>query len=127
MELRQSTQQVIPVGVLLTKQIKLTDPLNPVYGASLSWYFWRHLIKPDGTTVDIVNHTWSDIPSCAGCYNLTLTEQDTAICGTLMLYIFDASSLGKPIFMELKIIKQNVWDSKYGDSLLITESHAKGG
>jgi len=128
-ELRHNTEQIIKVGVLLTKQLKMTDPLDPIYGAQLSWYYWRYLIKSDGTTVDILNHTWSDIPNCAGCYFLTVTETDTNQLGSLIVYIYDAASLGKPIFMEFEVISQNVWDSKYSaNDFLITESqHAQKG
>lgn len=103
-ELRHNTEQIIRVGVLLTKQTKLTDPLNPIYGAQLSWYYWRYLIKADGVVIDIVNHTWSDIPNCAGCYFLTLTAGDVNKLGPLVLYIYDASSLGKPIFINFEIV-----------------------
>lgn len=118
MELRQSTQQVVRVGVLLTKQLKLTDPLNPIYGAVLSWYYWKYLIKSDGTVINIGTRSWSDIPNCAGCYFLTLTITDTDKLGPLVLYIYDAVSLGKPIYMEFSVIDKNVYDSKYGNSLM---------
>jgi hypothetical protein len=127
MELRHNTQQTIRVGVLLAKTHKFEDPMNPVYGALLEWYYWRYLIKPDGTVVDILNHTWSDIPNCAGCYFLTLTIQDTSLLGSLGLYLYDAASLGRPIFMNFNVIDKNVWDAKYGGSLLQVESHAQKG
>lgn len=113
MELRQGTEQVIRVGVLLTKQTKMTDPLNPIYGALLSWYFWRYIIKADGAVQDIVTRAWTDIPNCAGCYFLILTITDTEHLGPLTLYIYDASSLGKPIFMEFEVINRNSYDAKY--------------
>ena len=103
-ELRHNTEQIIRVGVLLTKQTKLTDPLDPIYGALLSWYYWRYWIKADGTVIDIINHAWSDIPNCAGCYFLTLTAEDTNKLGPATLYIYDAGSLGKPIFMNFEIV-----------------------
>jgi len=126
-ELRHNTQQNIRVGVLLTKQIKLTDPLDPVSGAQLSWYFWRYLIKPDGAVQDILTRTWNDILNCAGCYFLTVTVADTNLLGPLILYIYDAGSLGKPIFMEFEVVSQNVWDSKYNSTLLKTEPFAQKG
>lgn len=118
MELRQSTQQTVRVGVLLTKQVKLTDPLNPVYGAQLSWYYWRYLIKPDGTVIDAVTRPWMDIPNCAGCYYLTLLAPDTDQLGHLTLYIFDSKSLGKPIYETFYVTNQNEWDAKYDSKLL---------
>lgn len=127
MELRQNTEQVVRIGVLLTKQTKLTDPLNPIYGADLSWYYWRYLVKPDGTIVDLVGHTWTDIPNCAGCYYLTLTAGDTIQPGHLTVYIYDASSLGKPIFQTFYVTNQNIYDSKYDDKLLVVEPPAEEG
>jgi len=117
MELRLSTQQVIRVGVLLTKQNKLTDPLNPITGAQLSWYYWRYLVKADGTVVDLLEHSWIDIPNCAGCYYLQLSETDTDQLGHLTIYIYDVN-LGKPIFQTFHVINQNEYDSKYSESLL---------
>lgn len=124
-QLRHETEQKIRVGVLLTKQVKLTDPLDPIYGALLSWYYWRYLVKADETIVDVVNHTWSDIPSCAGMYYLTLTAVDTNKLGSLVLYIYDAGSLGKPILMHFEVIDKNVYDAKYGVELLKVESEAQ--
>ena len=115
------------MGVLLTKQNKLTDPLNPIYGALLSWYFWRYIIKSYGTVVSILNNTWTDIPNCAGCYFLTLTTANTNSLGPLVLYIYDAGSLGRPIFMEFEVISQNMWDSKYSNGQLAIESQAQKG
>jgi len=126
-ELRHNTQQILRVGVLLTKQLKVTDPLNPIYGALLSWYFWRYLVKADGTVQDILTRTWTDIPNCAGCYFLTVTVADTSILGPLILYIYDAGSLGKPIFMEFEVISQNMWDSKYSNGQLAIEPQAQKG
>lgn len=125
-ELRHETEQTVRVGVLLTKQTKLTDPLDPVYGAQLSWYFWRYVVKADGVIVDIVNRAWSDIPSCAGLYYLTFTVPDTDKLGPLVLYIYDAESLGKPILMYFEVIKKNVYDAKYGDALLKVETEPQG-
>ncbi len=127
MELRQGTQQVVRVGVLIAKQGKLTDPLVPVIGAQLGWYFWRYIVIPDGTVIDIVNYAWSDIPNCAGCYYLTLSAIDTAYLGPLTLYLFDGSSLDKPIFETFEVIDRNVWDSKYGGSLMKVEQFALEG
>lgn len=124
-QLRHETEQKIRVGVLLTKQVKLTDPLNPVYGALLSWYYWRYLVKADETSVDIVNHNWSDIPNCAGLYYLTLTAEDTNKLGPLVLYIYDAGSLGSPILMYFEVIDKNVYDAKYGIELLKVEPEAQ--
>lgn len=104
MKLKYNTEQTVRVGVLLAKPTKFEDPANPVYGALLSWYYWKYLIKADDTTVDIVNHTWSDIPNCAGCYFLTLTAEDTNKLGPLILYIYDAASLGRPIFMDFEVV-----------------------
>lgn len=128
-ELRHNTEQTIRVGVLLTKQSKLTDPLDPIYGALLSWYWWRYIVRADGTVWDILTRTWVDIPSCEGCYFLTLTIADTSSLGPLILYIYDASSLGKPIFMEFEVINQNTYDSKYDvdDSLIVVSQHAQKG
>lgn len=125
-ELRHETEQTVRVGVLLTKQSKLTDSLNPVYGAQLNWYYWRYVVKADGVVVDIVNHVWSDIPSCAGLYYLTFTMSDTNELGPLVLYIYDAESLGKPILMHFEVIDKNVYDSKYKNKLLKVESEPQG-
>ncbi len=120
-ELRQGTQQIIPVGVVLKKQTRLTDPLTPVTGALLNWYFWKYIIKSDGSTVNIGSRIWMGITNCAGCYHLTLTNTDTDCLGNLTLYIYD-TTLNNPIFMNFLIIKQNVFDSKYGDKFLKVES-----
>lgn len=103
MDLRYNTEQTVQIGVLLSKTHKFEDPANPVYGAQLSWYYWTYIIKADGTVVSIVTRTWSDVPSCAGCYNLTLTADDTDTLGPLTLYIYDAVSLGKPIFTTFNV------------------------
>jgi len=109
----------------------MTDPLDPVYGALLSWYYWRYIVKADGTVQDIVTRTWADIPNCAGCYFLTLTISDTSALGPLLLYIYDSVSLGKPIFMEFEVINKNSYDSRYNvnDALVVySESqHAQKG
>lgn len=128
-ELRHNTQQVLRVGVLLTKQTKLTDPLNPIYGALLSWYFWRYIVKANGVVLDILTRTWADIPNCAGCYFLSLTTTDTNVLGPLVLYIYDAGSMGKPIFMEFNVINKNSYDSKYevNDTLVVVSQHAQKG
>lgn len=126
-ELRHNTQQVLRVGVLLTKQLKLTDPLDPIYGALLSWYYWRYIVKANGDVLDILTHTWADIPNCAGCYFLTLTATDTNTLGPLILYIYDAGSLGKPIFMGCEVVSQNYYDAKYGELKLAVEPFADKG
>ena len=113
--------------MLLTKQNKLTDPLDPIYGASLSWYYWRYIVKGDGSVQDILLRTWVDIPDCAGCYFLTLTAEDTSKLGPLILYIYDAGSLGRPIFMEFEVVSRNVWDAKYNTKLLSVEIEAQKG
>lgn len=106
MKLKYNTEQIVRVGVLLAKPIKFEDPMNPVYGAQLSWYYWRYIVKADGTVVDVVNRIWSDISNCAGCYFLTLTAEDTNKLGPLIVYIYDATSLGKPIFMEFEVTNE---------------------
>lgn len=125
-ELRHETEQIVRVGVFLTKQVKLTDSLDPVSGAQLSWYYWRYIVKADGTVVDILSHTWSDIPSCAGLYYLTLLLTDTDKLGSLILYVYDATSLGKPILINFEVIKKNVYDARYGSALLKVESEPQG-
>lgn len=126
-ELRHNTQQVIRIGVLLTKQTKVTDPLDPIFGALLEWYYWCYIIKADGTVQDISARTWNDVPGCVGCYFLTITAIDTDALGPLIVYIYDASSLGRPIFMEFEVISQNIWDSKYSTGLLAIEPQAQKG
>jgi len=116
-ELRYNTQQIIPIGVLQTKKIKLNDPNSPVVGALLSWYYWRYIRKANGTVLDIVSRTWADIPSCAGCYTLTLLATDTNMLGPLVVYISDAISLESPIYIVARVITQNVFDAKYGSAL----------
>jgi len=126
-ELRHNTEQKVRVGVLLTKQTKLTDPLNPVSGALLSWYYWKYIIKSDETVINLLSNNWIDIPNCAGCYYLTLTATNTNQLGPLIVYIFDASSLGKPIYMEFEVVSRNFWDAKYNNNLLSIESQAQKG
>lgn len=104
MELQQGIEQKVRVGVLLAKPTKFSDPRNPVYGALLSWYYWRYIVKADETIIDILAHVWSDVPNCAGCYFLTLTASDTEKLGPLTLYIYDVVSLGKPIFMQFEVV-----------------------
>ena len=127
MELRQNTDQVVRIGVLLAKQARLTDPLEPVYGADLNWYYWSHLVKPDGVVVDLAGHNWTDIPNCAGCYYLTLTAADTDQLGHLTVYIFDSVSLNRPIFQTFYITNQNLYDAKYDNELLQVEQFAEEG
>lgn len=122
-ELRHNTQQRITVGVLLTKQNKLTGPLDSVYGAKLNWYYWHYIIKTDGAKVDIVTRVWEDIPDCAGCYSLILTAEDTDQLGHLVLYIYDVN-LGRPIFKEFSVVSQNNWDAKYNNKLLTVAREA---
>lgn len=110
-ELRQGTQQTIRVGVLQENGV-------PVFEALLDWYWWKYLIKPDGTVVNIVNHGWQDIPGCDGVYYLTLTNLDTNILGHLTILINDGTSLDNPILVDCMVIRKNVYDSKYGSSLL---------
>ena len=126
-ELRQNTEQIVRVGVLVAKQDKLTSPLNPVSGALLNWYFWKYIVKADGSVQNILTRMWTDIPNCAGCYFLTVTTADTSILGPLILYIYDTGSLGMPIFMEFEVVSQNIWDVKYSNSQLAIESQAQKG
>jgi len=123
-ELRYNTQQILRVGVLLAKTTKFEKPIAPICNALLSWYYWRYLIKADGTVVDIVNRSWLDIPQCAGCYFLTVTAIDTNKLGPLILYIYDVY-LAKPIYLEFAVISQNVYDSKYGNQFLLVDKAEK--
>lgn len=125
-QLRYETKQVVRVGVLLAKQRKLTDPLVPVNGAQLSWYYWRYIVKANGHVVDIVNRAWSDIPSCAGLYYLTFTVGNTNKLGPLVLYIHDTELLNEPILMHFEVINKNVYDAKYGSALLKVETEPQG-
>lgn len=111
LELRHNTEQIVRVGVLL--EYTRNTPINPIQGAALNWFWWRYLIKSDGTVIDIISHTWNDIPNCDGLYFLTLTEVDVNQLGFLILYIHDETGLGKPIFMEFNVINKNSYDSKY--------------
>lgn len=122
-ELRHETEQTVRVGVLLKKT--KNNPLEPIYGALLNWFYWRYLVKADEALVDIVNHEWSDIPCCEGLYYLTFTVLDTSIKGPLTLYIHDDNVLGKPILMHFMVIDKNTYDSKYGNNLLKTEPEAQ--
>ncbi len=124
-QIRHETQQKIRVGVLLTRQTKLTDPLNPISGAQLSWYYWKYIVKADETIVNIGTHVWADIPGCAGLYYLTLTSEDTNKLGSLVLYINDSVSLGRPILMYFEVIVKNVYDAKFGSDLLKVEPGAQ--
>lgn len=124
-ELRYNTEQIVRVGVLLAKT--KDNPIIPVTGATLNWFWWRYLIKSDGTVIDIINFYWNDIPNCDGCYFLTFPMNVCDKLGSLILYIHDSFSLGKPIFMEFNVITQNEWDSKYGNSLLSVEQDSKLG
>lgn len=126
-ELRHNTEQKIRVGVLLTKQTKLTDPLNPIFGATLDWFWWRYIVKADETVQNIVMRNWADIPDCAGCYFLTLTVDDTSVLGPLTLYLYDSSSLGRPIFMQFRVVSQMFWDAKYNNDVLSIESQPQKG
>lgn len=110
-ELRHNTEQIVRVGVLL--EYTKDNPHIPISGATLDWFWWRYLIKADGTVIDIVNHTWSNIPNCDGMYFLTLTILDVNQLGHLIIYIMDETGLGKPIFMEFSVINKNSYDSKY--------------
>lgn len=127
MEIRQDTQQSIRVGVLLAKRSKMSDPLTPVTGAQLNWYYWTYITKPDGTVINITGYPWIDIPNNAGCYYLQLSETDTDQLGHLMLYIHDASSLDNPVLQTFYIVNQNEFDSKYDKDLLKVEQFAATG
>ena len=120
-QLRHGTEQTVRVGVLLEP-----NQIDPVWDAELNWFWWRYLVKADGTVIDIVNHTWSMISSCAGVYFLTFTAADTNKLGALTLYIHDAVSLGKPILMYFEVIDKNVYDAKYGNALLKVETEPQG-
>lgn len=122
-ELRYNTQQIVRVGVLLAKPAKFENPSIPVSGALLSWYYWKYLIKSDGTVISILNHTWTDILNCAGCYFLTLTATDTNKLGPLVLYIYDVA-LGMPIYYIFNVVNQNEYDAKYSIKLLKVEQQS---
>lgn len=131
-ELRYNTEQVIRVGVFLAKQTEFADPVNPISGFLLEWCYWRHIVKAEyddtGQIVwDIVTRTWEDIPNCAGCYFLTLTAADTDCLGPLVLYIYNANLMKKPIFMEFEVVSQYFWDAKYSNNRLEIESQAQKG
>lgn len=120
-ELRYETEQTIVVGSLFEKRRRFSDSLTPIVGGQLSWYYWKYLIKSNGVVININNHSWSDIPDCNGCYFLTLTEQDTNKKGNLSLYIHDAD-FEMPIFLNFLVIDENVFDAKYGNTLLKVET-----
>ena len=126
-ELRHNTQQTVRVGVLIGKRVRLTDPWNPILGALLSWYYWKYLIKSDGTVVSIASYNWQNAPNCNGCYFLTIPAAVCNMLGSLILYIFDSTGLEYPIFMEFNVVTQNEWDSKYGSKYLTVEQDSKLG
>lgn len=126
-ELRYNTEQVVRVGVLIAKRSGLADPWSPVLDAQLSWYYWKYLIKSDETIVNIGGFGWRNIPSCAGCYFLTIPATVCDKLGSLTLYIFDSTSLEYAIFMKFNVVTQNEWDSKYGSKLLSVEQESKIG
>ena len=123
-QLRYETTQKIRVGVLLDKRSKFLDPVTPVSGALLSWYYWKYLIKADDTIVNIGSNLWIDIPNCSGLYYLTLTVSNTNKLGPLVLYIHD-EQLAVPILMHFEVIRKNLYDSKYGTELLKVEPEAQ--
>ena len=116
-ELRHETEQTIRVGVILEVG---KIPNVPILGAHLDWFYWRYLIKPDGTVVDIaLNHAWADVPSCDGVYFLVLNCSDMDQKGVLTLYINDSSFLFHPIYLQFLVIDKNIYDSKYGEGRAI--------
>lgn len=124
-ELRHDSEQDVHVGVFLEKNKKGCQRI-PYSGLQLDWCYWRYLIKADGAVVDIVNRTWSGIPNCAGLYFLTLLASDVDQKGPLTIYIHDDGFLGKPVMMSFMIVDKNVYDSKYGNSLLKVETEPQG-
>lgn len=127
MDLQYETEQIVRVGLLLEPQ-KYGYPIIPIYNATLDWFWWRYLIKADGTVTDILTRTWTDVPSCSGIYFLTLMAYDTDQLGPLEIYIHDSVSLGKPIFMRFNVISPNAWEFKFGNQLAVIDSqHAQKG
>jgi len=123
-QIRHETLQKIRVGIFLGIQTRINIPPTPVVGAQLSWYYWKYLIKSDDTVVNIGSNTWGNIPSCAGLYYLTLTAANTNKLGPLVLYINDAA-LSKPVLMYFEVVSKNVYDAKYGVTLLKVELEAQ--
>lgn len=113
---------------MLLEQQARGYPVTPVTGATLDWYWWRYLIKADGTVVDLLGHTWNDVPSCDGVYFLTLTAADLDQRGLLEVYIHDAVSLGRPILQRFWVVDKNAWDARYAEKLAAVDSqHAQRG
>ncbi len=125
-ELRHETERKVRIGVLLAHPRRYEEPIDPIWDAELNWFYWRYIVKADGTVIDIVNHEWSMIPNCAGVYFLTLTAEDTNQLGQLTLYIHDAVSLGRPILMHFDVVDKNVYDAKYGFERLKVETEPQG-
>ena len=126
-ELRYSTAQNLSVGVIQAKKARFNDPNSPVVGALLSWYYWHYLRKADGSVVNIISRSWSNIPNCAGCYQLGLTASDTDVLGPLTVYIFDSVSMQDPILVTAEVVTRNYYDSKCGTSKLSVETSAMKG
>lgn len=126
MDLRQSTEQTIRVGPLLAYRIDL--PPTALYGKTLSWFWWRNLVKADNSVVNLINHTWSDAPSSNGIYLLTLTANDTNQLGSLEIYMVNEDTLIRPVYAQFNVISPNIWDAKYSNGCTIVDSqHAQKG
>jgi hypothetical protein len=116
-ELRYNTAQTIVLGPFLEQQSR-GYPINPYGSLQISWCYWRYLIKADGSVVDLGTRNWSGVPSCTGLYFIELLASDVDVLGATKIYVHDSSFIGKPVYVNSVVVKQNYYDSKYGDDNL---------
>jgi len=113
-ELRQSTEVIVRVGPFVFK----SDHTTPINDRTLEDFYRRSLYKAgDADPVDLLNRKWSMISDRIGCYNLTLSIEDTNALGLLTLSFCNSYNTD-PVFMRFMVVRKEYWDAKYGDLLL---------
>lgn len=127
-EIRQSTQVIVPIGVV----VAVGDGFTPVTTLNLGTADEAELLKHGSTTVvDISGATFAAITSMDGHYGLTLTTSHTDTLGMLRVAIND-DSLCLPVVADFMVLSQFEWDRKYsansqGLSGVIAYGTAQGG
>lgn len=109
-ELRQSTERIIPVGSAMA----IGDGFTPVTTLALAAADQAEILKANGAaTVDISGYTFAAITGADGWYHLTVTASGSDTLGEMKVVIQDAS-LSLPIEETFMVVTQQYWDSKYG-------------
>lgn len=120
--LKQSTAHTITVGPAVDK----TDGFTPQVGLTAATVDEIGVYKHGGTALVDLSGTTTLTHRAGGVYTMTLSTDDTATLGHLIVYIRD-DSVCRPIFMEFMVVPANVYDSLFGSDKLQVDAREMDG